>query len=295
MSYWLIRASAPSVNVDPAKRICVIVSRRRPRIVARDVVVLLKMMSGGEAFSSWATVTSVETSNATDADGVRETRMETSEWESLPDDSTVNLLRFSLTIVHNLRNPQHHFRAGYRRLPRDDFETIKSGEAFVGRTAYFELLGALPEELRNQFRVSELISPPFQLGQPTFEARLRRLYEFLSTRVLSIGRLLEQLNDAIGRADLRNGDGRCYTHQFFDDDETKAAGLAGRGDDIEKQTMLFRDLADALGERQDAHEELQPVRGGDALPTLLTEIQTKERLPREKLFELLFQGHRDDI
>jgi hypothetical protein len=289
MSHWLIRANAPSVSVDLPKNSCVIESRRRPRIAAHDVLVLLKRTSAGATFSSSAEVTHVATTDSGEVGGLRQTKIETGDWISLPDDSTVEVLRFSLTIVHNLRNPQHHFRGGYRRLPREDFDTIRSGEAFVARTTYFELLGALPEDLRNQFRAGELLSSSFELGQPTFEARLHRLCEFLSMRVLSVGKLLEQLSDVLERAELRDERGRSYAHQFFDDD-----GLTGRGDDIEKQAAVFRDLADALGEQEIAHEEGQPVRR-DTLSTVLTEIQTKDRLPRESLFELLFRGRGDDL
>jgi hypothetical protein len=168
-------------------------------------------------FSAHAAVETVSTDVVSDEEGGSLTRLQVQRWVPFSEDLTVDALKYSLTIVHNLRSPLRHFRPGYRRLPLDDLRTLESGEVFVARTAYHEILAALPEVLRNVFLSEEVMLRRDEEGfgpDGRFARRLRDLYAFIVERIISVGCLLEDLVSEIEKVDLRDESGNAYVRSF---------------------------------------------------------------------------------
>jgi hypothetical protein len=184
-------------------------------------------------------------------------------------------------------------------LPHEDFDTLESGEIFLGRTTYFELLSALPKETRNRYRAEVLTTSSFfEFGQQTFDDKLRHLIEFITTRVLAVGELLRQIDSITSELELRDERGRVYSHQFFPGDESERGGPSQRGNDVHRQAALFQNLNVLLEDfatisEQVSSEEVPQKRS--TLSIVMEEIRTRDRLLRETDFESLFEGHRDEL
>lgn len=264
-----------------------IASRRRPRISQGDILVLTKGAGRYLVFFAHAEVEQVSESEMQTHDGLYQTAIDTSEWVTFDEGLSLNALRYSLTLVRNLEHPERHLRFGYRRFPEEDFETLKSGEVFVARTTYYELLLALPEQLRNGFLAEEAFagrdgrfSLDGRFHQGRFNASLRRLYDFLLLRVIAVGVLLEQLSDLIEQVDLRADSGVGLAHIFAEEDQQ---GIPVMADNIVNQGALFRELLGGAPEQRDGQAGLA------AVDSVLEAIASREGLPREAAFERLFQ------
>jgi hypothetical protein len=270
------------VDAGPDRATVSIVSRRRPRIAKGGVIVLLSSQRQGLVFSAHAAVDTVSTDVVPDGEGGSVTRLQVQKWEPFSEDLTLDALKYSLTIVRDPRSPLRHFRPGYRRLPPDDLRTLESGEVFVARTAYHELLSALPEVLRNAFLSEEVMLRRDEEGfgfEGRFARRLRDLYAFIVERVISVGCLLEDLVSEIEKVDLRDESGNAYVHSFFEEDGSAVRGI---GDNIADQAALFRGLN---GEDQEERNETRIKE----VVSVLRRVETRDHLPRELDFERLFR------
>lgn len=231
MKFWLIRTDAPSVRVV-AQNLVYIRSKRMPRIKPGDTAVLFDRLH----FSRWGLV---ETFDAAEDEvlalrappgfpevGDSETDLEQPEprwflltvsgWEKI-EDANVDDLRFSLTFIKNMQTPRLNLRRSYRSLREHDFKTMVQGDVFLARTAYFELLTALPRETQIEFEISQLMrgGKPIYFGD--FEELLRALERFIDQRVLSVGRSLGDLVDRIEAMELGSDLGNKLEHCFSDE------------------------------------------------------------------------------
>jgi len=230
MKLWLVRADAPSVTVNSDKSIT-IRSKRTPRIKEGDKAVLLTK----QEFAQWATVKDVEPLDEVTLDlrpspefdvpleepskpGVKHFKVEVDTWVTIEGSLLADLL-FSLTFIKNVHKPSLYLRRGYRSLHESDFTTIVQGDVFLARTAYFELLTALPSDTQLAFQVSQLLSGT---SDAPFVDQLQQLQLFIDEQVLSIGRALVDLTERIERFDLRDEGGKRVKH-FFSDETAEEA------------------------------------------------------------------------
>jgi hypothetical protein len=282
MRIWSIRADAPSVVADLRRGVVSITSKRRPQISEGDTLVLTKGAGRHLIFSAHSAVEGVSKTETTDHDNRYQITIKTGEWTAFAEDLSLNALRYSLTLVRNLQYPDRHFRGSYRKVPEEDFGTLVSGEIFVARTAFHELLAALPEQLRRTFLADEILFADserrFSL-EGRFVGRLRRLYDFILFRVVSVGVLLQELSDVIGQVDLRDDRGAELAHAFADEDQE---GISVAPDNIADQAALFSEL---LGNTPVVGESRSQVA---AIEAVLQSIGSRDGLPRERTFERLF-------
>jgi hypothetical protein len=173
MTAWLLRKTASSVSADPDKSEFTVYSSRPPAFRSGDCVVLLGGYGKGISFDYSASLVAITSASS---DALTTTTATVDKWQKLPDDTTLALLQFSLTAVKNFDRPQLHFRRAYRRLPMTDLQTIKSGEPFAERSAYYLLLRALPNALRESF---ERELRPFATGRARPQALKQRLHLLL--------------------------------------------------------------------------------------------------------------------
>lgn len=280
MANWLIREDAPSVTIVRGKEVG-IRARRRPRIGEGDQLYFLTSLHG--EIHARATVTSsaqeVSETNAARASASAPIipvvfAIATSGVEELPQPLEIDALRYSLTIVRKLENPEAHFRRGYRSLPKEDVDTITSGEAYISRTAFYELYFAIPRSLRAKFDFHEEMLQP---SSRDTKARLRRLNSFLEDTVYAAGDMLEDLSRSIASLELG------FSHQF--DGAQIEKGLDLPSDSVEVQTARFRELREAL--------RRSPARGNEPtnlVDDILSEISEGPLRESEIRFQRRFRG-----
>jgi hypothetical protein len=277
MANWLVRTDAPSISFDGKFEEFVVTSRRRPRIRVGDTVVFLKSASG-ELFENFAKVTGVRQGEKTADEGVLTTTVSVSKLKNSISDVYIDSLKFSLVFVRNLDNPKMHFRRGYRSVSAQDLRTIESGEAFLARTAYYELLGSLPGALRASFEADEIIGAA-QKGSLSleFRSRLRRLGEFIESRVLSVGKLLGEINKNLELLNFNSDFEHCFV--------VVDADMANRVDLLSVQLQRFERLNEALSAQISAVEKQGQL---NVIQQLLRELDQKERRISEDRFEREF-------
>jgi hypothetical protein len=279
MANWLVRTDAPSISFDGKFEEFVVTSRRKPRIGAGDTILFLKSASG-ELFENFAKVTDVRQAEKTDDDGKRETTYSVSKIKGASPDVDIDSLKFSLTFVRNLAHPRLHFRRGYRSVSAQDLRTIENGEAFLARTAYYELLGSLPSTLRASFEADEIIGAA-KKGGLSFEyrSRLQRLNEFIEVRILSVGKRLGEINQSLELLNF-NAD---FEHCFVADD----TDVRTRADLLSVQVDRFSNLNEALNTPLIADAKLEQT---NVIQQLLQELDRQERKISESRFEREFRG-----
>jgi hypothetical protein len=281
MANWLVRTDAPSISFNGKFEEFVVTSRRKPRIRAGDTILFLKSASG-VLFENFAKVTHVRQAEKTDDDGNGATSFLVSRYESAIPDIDIDSLKFSLTFVRNFSNPSLHFRRGYRSVSAQDLKTIINGEAFLARTAYYELLGSLPSTLRASFEADEIIGAA-QKGGLSFEfrSRLKRLNEFIEVRILSVGKRLGEINQSLNFLNLNDD----FDHCFVADD----ADVRTRANFLSVQIDRFRHLNEALNTELIANDELKK---NNVIQQLLQELDRQERRISESRFEREFRGYK---
>ena len=279
MANWLVRADAPSISFDGKFEKFVVNSRRRPRIRVGDTVLFIKSASG-ELYENFAKVNAVQQAAKVDDGESRATTFSVSKIKGASPDVDIDSLKFSLTFVRNLSNPRLHFRRGYRSVSGQDLRTIANGEAFLARTAYYELLGSLPSTLRASFEADEIVGVA-QKGSLSleFRSRLQRLNEFIEIRIFSIGKILGAINQNLESLDL-NAE---FEHCFVDDD----GDMPNRADLLSVQLDRFKNLNDALNTPLIANEKPAQL---NVIQQLLQELDQNERKISEGRFEREFRG-----
>ena len=309
MKFWLVRADAPSVRVRDKQEIA-IRSSRTPKIRAGDVVVVFNKtafvkyakVEGAEivpedalAFRGVPDFEDLQQPVADEPSEKRWFRFLTSEW-SLIQDSRVEDLQFSLTFIRNVYRPWLYLRRGYRSLREPDFETIVGADVFLSRTAFFELLVALPADTRLEFEILQLRA--HSPGQ-SFESQLRQLQAFIEQRVLSVGRTLLGLQYSLSELDARDQNGERVRHVFsgevVPDDASEPAeslqhALALRQpdvveDDIAQQAELFRPLLHPVDRTDDV-----PVVFDDLLRDLLEAVAAPTQRAVEARLQRAFEA-----
>lgn len=208
MRHWLIRTDAPSIEVDFLRSIVLISSRRQPRIRPHDQLVFISNKARMPTASGEVTDLRHNTSGL---DGYvttifyRQTR-KSDELLELSD------LWYSLQAVRNVANPLLHFRRGYRSLTPSDFATLVSGEVFVARTAYFQILAALPGPMQRAFYASELLRE--HSARPSFARKLANLWTFVADRILSAEEAMRDISASLHALNLSAG----FRHAFTSDE-----------------------------------------------------------------------------
>lgn len=283
MRYWLVRDGTVSVEIAPDRRALTILSRGIPRMAIGDVVVFLEG-DDPQGFRATATIARVLPIEGRDPEERRTTKVELEPAVELPEHLGLEIMRYSLTIVRNTKSPAVHFRRGYRLLPQADVETLKAGETFVARAGYFELLNALPPELRAAFEAQQVLARVGESKPATFEENLKRIYTFLDQRVFSVGRLLEAIDHVARDLALADSNGNALEHQFESDDEP-VTGVANRTDELSAQVQRFSGLRQELFR---SFLEGSVVVERDTILRVLDEIQIQERRSIEARFERVF-------
>jgi hypothetical protein len=247
MSYWLVRGDAPSISAIDGPPGFEIKSRRQPSMQVGDSLVGLAGKGAAATFQNSGKVSSVNRSNEKDRDGYFRTVILVDEWSPLNDPIDLKSVMYSLTLVRNLAKPNLHFRQGYRRLPLDDYETIISGEVFVSRSCFFELLEALPQPTKTAFQFEEILRADSLHPDTGFAERLKRLETFITSRVLSIGNDIMKLDETIEQCNFKSEDGLQIEHVICEEPDD-ANSLAATNDNIAKQAELFRLLREAVNQ-----------------------------------------------
>lgn len=283
MRYWLVRAGTTSVDIGSEGQSLTIWSRRSPRLAVGDAVVFLE---GSEArvFRRTAKVTRVIPFEGQSSAEKRMTKVELELTDDLPAGLELEVMQYSLTVVRNTRSPYAHFRRGYRLLPKADFETLKSAEAFVARTGYFELLNALPRTLRATFEAEEILSGRGDIRTTPYRARLERLHSFLDHRIFAAGQLLAKLDAAANELALTDPEGVSLGHVFTDDEE-RTTGRTASADELAAQVQRFTGLRRELAQPL-ADEGM--VTDRDVVLKILEDLDQPERRVAEARFERLF-------
>ena len=193
----------------------VLKGKRRPSIKEGDVVVFVTGSSDEDRFS-WVATVSERQEIPKPGEETTATRFELMNHAELPMDSDIGQLRYSLGFVWNTHQPRRHFRRGYRAIGEQDFETLTVGVPFVARTAYYELLGALPDVMRAEFEALEVINAASTRESDSFASRLERLRVFLKARVVAAGRLILEIHESIQALALDVSE-----HLLFDETEER--------------------------------------------------------------------------
>lgn len=276
---WLIREGARSVSIDRQTRRITLTTRGRTGFGPGDRVLIMAGPLKEATFREWAAIADVSVPTP-DENGLITTVLYLDEIVGIPEPNEARLFLYSLTFVRNLERPDRHFYRPYRLVPSEDFASIVEGELFVSRTAYYEFLKALPEDLQIAVQFEESIWFLENIEYRSFAARLRRLREFLETRLLSVGRVLSQMGRTLGELDLQDRFERRVGHQVAPPETETIASIA-RSDDLIAQAQRFAALEEGMrprgeGRALEAADVLQQAidYGGD----------------REGRFEQLFRG-----
>ncbi|CAM8637041.1 hypothetical protein MCEZEM1_00068 [Comamonadaceae bacterium] len=279
MANWLVRTDAPSISFDGKFEEFFIRSRRKPRIGVGDTILFLKSASG-ELFENFAKVTGLRQAEMADDMGIASTAFSVSKIKGASPGVDIDSLKFSLTFVRNLTNPKLHFRRGYRSVSAQDLRTIESGEAFLARTAYYELLGSLPETLRASFEADEIIGAA-QMGglSNEYRYRLERLNEFIEIRILSVGQMLGEINESLDLLNFNDDFEHCFVANDTD--------MRTRADSLTVQVDRFGHLNDALNTPLSADARLEKT---NVIQQLIQELDRQERKTSESRFEREFRG-----
>jgi len=107
-------------------------------------------------------------------------------------------LQYSLTAVDNHKVPQSHFYQQYRKLQKNDYDTIVNGWVYASRTAFGKLVNAIPRKNKLEFMLQAMDkfdTIDFK-SIPLLEG-LDFLYEYINSRILSRGKLLVETNKLI--------------------------------------------------------------------------------------------------
>ncbi len=281
MRYWLLQDRAPSVDVAARSRQVIMRSRRAARIAVGDELVLLTRLSWPHAFTHTAKVRHVEHKQIEKQDegGFVLTTVSIEEWKPIDGSPELDTMAFSLTFVQNLERPLLHFRKGYRTLPEVDFETILRGQPFLSRTAYFELLNAVPQEIRLTFQSMEFLRPSQARRNDRYAERLARLWHYIVEQVVIVGDSLIELDALIHQTEIFQSDNHQIEHRI-----TEEGGL--RTDSIEVQAGAFR----AFKAQMRRHESESPDAGGssqDLVGEILMAART-DHAAYEERFERIF-------
>jgi hypothetical protein len=255
----------------------------------RDSIIYLSEYNDRKTFSHNAKILSIEPLDVFGDDYKFKTLFVVEDLTEISEQHELRNLLYSLTFIHNLSKPELHFRRGYRSLPPQDYKTIVDGELFVARTGYYDLLRALPSSLYYAFEAEELR----YVSQPRMERyyinRLSRLYKFIQTRIMSIGKRIGELEIVIGQTDLGNKTGADYIHLITDESEGRDPG-----DDIFKQSQYFKDLDQSLMQslsfEKSEIETRKIVAKSDVISQIIEELQKPERRNVENRFERIFEN-----
>jgi hypothetical protein len=292
LKYWLIRSDAPSVTVNHSASKLTIESRRAPAIRRGDQFVLLT------AYETSVPIVGVvkDVQRSEPLGGAKPISTELSfEKAAVQRESSADLasLAYSLRLVKNLERPLLHFRRGYRTLSVADFDTLLKGEVFVSRTAYYQLLNALPHHTRRTY-LTEQESQMARSTDSSFNGRLESLWEFVTERVLMAGVLLKMIDRDLSTLGLN----QSYRHVFIDE------GI-GRKDFLDIQLASFVQLEKSLKTElrpqlgfsnsvqqatPDQRSSLEPLQ--DVVKSALGEVSSDELGPTQRRFESIFRDVR---
>lgn len=288
MTEWLVRKNASGVRVNPKENSITILSKSRPRFRRKDGVILAEGSGKNLIFSETSTIVAVEYPETAPLGEARETKIALDEWKPLKQDTTLDLLQFSLKCVWNFDRPDLHFRRAYRKLPAPDIRTIAAGEPFILRTAYYSLLKSLPPRIQELFERELKDSTDRPHARVSLEDRFRKLFRFIDDRILSVGKLLKHLHVLISEYDsLRQVDGVNLIHQFATE-QTLIAGstLNPPNDDVIAQANAFQELEHLMisfaTTQQLLPEERTPIR-------LLQCIEAVRSFPGQATFAEVFK------
>ena len=228
MRFWLVKDDAPSVSFVRGQEVITVHMKRKLGMVKGDRLLVLSAVNEKYQFDETAKIESVFFENLED-DGVISI-IGLSETKKL-DDLLLDDMLYSLTFVWNTQLPARHFRRGVRLVPEADFNAIVNGSVFLSRSAYFTILGALPEMTRAEFEATEIVGEAQFLetgginaehlrARRRYESKLRRLQKYIDEQIISVGIELEKLQRI---ADELKGDGSLQSvrHSFFDQDSTQ--------------------------------------------------------------------------
>jgi hypothetical protein len=217
------------------------------------------------------------------------TQVDVEAWEQLTEPSSLNELRYSLTFVRNMNQPWHHFRRGIRQLPSHDFATIVSGEIFVARTGYFELLRAIPDSMQQEFTIERLRQSNAPHDNPTYAQRFNALRDFIARRIESVGYLLAQLAVTADRLVVQAGDTLRVRHAFVHEG-AEGQKISDSIDYADVQLGFFQRYFRSLKE-----QSLTEPNGlfANILNETENELASRDYLQREREFEWLFAKYNE--
>lgn len=288
LTHWMIRGDAPSIQVDDQSSTFIIKSRRKPRIRPNDDLLLMRRDLGLGTFTHHATVRRMEDRPATEDEGSQSHKVVIDRWVPLDPPVEVDLFRYSLTAIRNQEKPYLHFNLGYRTLSNPDVSAILKAEPFLARTTYYELLNALPLELHREFLIEFALDQTFSESEASFHERTRRLINFIESRLLSVGKLLHELEAIISPLDLHGPEKAPIDHEFVD-------GTMGEEntdpmvDNLKEQVDLFKSLTALLTTSETSQEIYER---GDLFQEVLFQMNSTDRQSVEEQFEVAFRNIR---
>ncbi|MGV8963184.1 MAG: hypothetical protein ACOH2V_07365 [Candidatus Saccharimonadaceae bacterium] len=111
--------------------------------------------------------------------------------DQLRQNNLVNDLGYSLETVDNFGNPASHFQRQYRKIPKDDYETIINGWIYATRTVFGKLINSIPRQNKLEFMLQSMDRfSTIDFKEVPILDGLDFLYEFIETRIISRGKLL---------------------------------------------------------------------------------------------------------
>jgi len=116
----------------------------------------------------------------------------------LQENNLLSELKYSLTAVDNYNKPEVHFYSQYRKLIKNDYDTIVNGWVYATRTAFGNLVNAIPRKNKLEFMLQAMDKfDTIDFRSISLLEGLDFLYDYINTRILSRGKLLVETNKMI--------------------------------------------------------------------------------------------------
>ncbi len=187
----------------------------------------------------------------------------------------LNDYTYSLLSVYSYLNPQKHFQQQYRKILVEDYETITKEQVFIARTAFGNLINALPKESKYDFvlyAIEEFGTVEFK-GMDFIKV-YKFLWEYINENILSQGRYITSAHEILGGSLSKVGVPVSQVGFISYDEDGKdvlKSDVKGQallipdkvGDSISIQSEYFKDLFKEIGNNKFSSAILEKITIGD--------------------------------
>jgi hypothetical protein len=162
-------------------------------------------------------------------------RIGLAETKALTENNVLGDLAYSLRLVFRYIKPYKHFESQYRKLPKEDFETIEKGMLYVARTGFGKLINAIPRENRLEFTLLAMKEwNTIDFRKVPYLEGLDFLQAYISQNFLQKGRILVGIKQLLSER-LSQVEGLQVQQVGFTDSD-------GKEDNVYTQATYFEEL-----------------------------------------------------